>query len=178
MKLLSIIYIFTILLASGKRDCIIKEKGLNTIVVDSSKLKEVTTEFGEMKRDKEWQKSIELEIFGNYKFSKVFINQGIVFYAEREKGEKIINDIVLTEGCPCKTKDGIGIGSSYNDLREAFGQPYFNNDKRKPSRSYEPNMYFEQTKGGLILEITYNNFYITMSSTDTTVAKIKRIRIL
>lgn len=179
MKLLSIISLFTILFGSGKRECIINEKGLNSIIVDSSRLKEVTTEFGEMKRDKEWQKSIEFALFGNYKYLRVFKKHGIVFYAEQKKGKKIINDIILTDGCPCETVEGIRIGSSYQELSAAFGQPYFNNDKRKPSRSYEPNMYYELIGGGKrILQITYNNFYITMSSTDTTVAKIKRIRIL
>ena len=178
MKLLSIIALYSLFLSLPESNCIITQNGINDIVIDSSHFKEVTPEFGIMKSSKEWQSSVEMELFGSYKYIKTFPNEGIVFYAEREKGKKIINDIVLTEGCICKTEDGIGVGSSYQDLSNAFGQPYFNNDKRKPSIRYEPNMYIKLTKGERVLQITYNNFHITMSSTDTTVSKIKKIRIL
>ena len=177
MKLFGTIAILAIFLSPHERECTITNKGLNNIIVDSSLLKDVKNDFGAMSSAKEWQNSVEMEIFGNYRFSKTSENQGIIFYAERKKGKKIINDIIITEGCPCKTKDGIRIGSTYGDLSKVLGQPYFNNDKRKPSRLYEPNMYFKQEKGGLSLKITYNNFYFTMSSTDTTEAKINRIRI-
>ena len=178
MKLFITITILTLFFSQNENNCIITQNGLNDIVLDSSNLREVTIDFGEMKSNKEWQNSIEMEIFGNYRYSKAFENQGIVFYAEREKGKKIINDIVLTKGCRCKTKEGIGIGSSYQDLKKAFGQPYFNNDEKKPSIHYEPNMFFWKTEGEYVLTITYNNLYITMSNNDTTIAKIKEIRIL
>ncbi len=159
------------MLVSSNPDCIITQIGLNDIELNRSSISQVIQEFRDTPIEKKWQKSIEIELFGHYEYTLDYPEKGYSFIAEKVKGDKIVTSIILSKSCDCVTKEGIGIGSSYQDIVRAIGQPYFNNDIKKPSIHYEPNMYYDNN----VLLIHYKNFQIRMNNSDTSKAFIQRI---
>ncbi len=77
-------------------------------------------------------------------------------------GNHKVNSIVLKDTCSCQTEDGIGLGSTYNELIEEFGEDNLSFVKINSSRMYSVvtskiklssgNRIFIQFEGGDVEE--------------------------
>jgi hypothetical protein len=183
MKLIGIIFITIMTYFIGQRSeikCVIKPaNGINNIMLDKSNLENVIQDFGEAKIDRKWKKGIELQFIGQFVNSIKYIDQGLTFTDlgnDRHILGKnaIVREITIDSLCNCKTEEGIGIGSSFKDVNEAFGKPLFPNDTR--DKNYEPIMWIDQDGNAKYLYVKHKNILMKFSSLNTEEAKIVRIK--
>jgi hypothetical protein len=97
--------------------------GLNEIVIGESTLRDVEVFFGIGERKKEWRKGYELDFIGRYNRHLNYPQLGIDFsaFSLHRRFSKKIRVITLSSKCNCKTKEGVGIGSSYYDVIKLLG---------------------------------------------------------
>jgi len=157
-------------------NCIIKPRvGLNNIIVGKSTLDDVRKEFGPNTTYKKWVKAIEVEIIGHYDYYVTYVNSGYSFSTYRSGKKKITEIITLDSTCKCKTISGVGIGSSYDDLKKELGQPVLNSNHKNGSG--QPLMYFEtyeQNEYNMVIWYG-NNMRIILNGTDTTKSHVTQI---
>jgi hypothetical protein len=183
MKFISIIFISLLHYFLGQRSeikCVIKpDTGINSIILDKSNLENVIQDFGKAKIDRKWKKGIELQFIGQFVNSIKYIDQGLTFTDSGNDrhilGKNgIVSEITIDSFCNCKTEEGIGIGSSFKDVKVAFGQPLFPADTR--DKNYEPIMWIEQDGNAKYLYVKHKNILMKFSSLNTEEAKIVRIK--
>lgn len=139
-------------IVNPKECVIIPNKGVNSIVVDSSTFNDVKKEFGDIKKRKYWVKSQELELFGRFVHYLEYESIGVFSTSINFRSKPIISKIHLTSQCQCKTKNGIGIGSSYNDIINEFG------------KGTRWNLF--GYKGAKVVELSYDNMHIIFDGND------------
>jgi hypothetical protein len=145
----------------GTKKCVIKPSvGVDDIVIDSSYLKDVVEDFTKSKIEKRWVKAVETELFGRY---ERFVNVPNVAKFSSLSRNKKISKIVFQSPCNCKTKEGVGIGSSYNKTLSVFGKPRF--------------AYINQEGNEHRIQLIYNNMYIKFDGNDTIKSVIYQIKI-
>ena len=123
---------------------IVPLKGINNIVVGESSFEDVKKEFGKKKKQKRWRRT-ELELFGHFDYS-IKYDQIATFLSISipERNKHIINRITIDSTCKCKTKNGLGIGSSYQDVIKQLGKPksfYFSNGDSELSYTEKGNAF-------------------------------------
>ena len=148
---------------------IVPLKGINNIIVGESSFEDVKKEFGKKKKRKKWGRT-ELELFGHFDYFMKYDQIGTFSSLSiPERSKHIINEIAIDSTCKCKTKNGLGIGSSYQEIVKELGKPeYFthNNDNDKEI-NYERSKVGKQGKLYII---------ITLNGKDTIINKIRKIR--
>jgi len=103
-------------------------KGINGIELGLSNLEDVKKVFGEdgiestskLKGSFPYMRGVKFKIL-------TYEDLGLIFstsagFLKRHHGEKVWK-IYLNENCECKTKEGIGIGSSFEQIKNALGSP-------------------------------------------------------
>jgi hypothetical protein len=115
-------------------------------------LNDVKSEFGKVRKRKYWVKSKELELFGRYVYFLEYDSIGVFSTSDNFRNKPIISKIHLTSNCQCKTKNGIGIGSSYNDIINEFG------------KGTRWNLF--GYKGLKVIELSYDNMHIVFDGND------------
>ena len=143
----------------GTKKCVIKPSvGVDDIVIDSSYLKDVVEDFTKSKIEKRWVKAVETELFGRY---ERFVNVPNVAKFSSLSRNKKISKIVFQSPCNCKTKEGVGIGSSYNKTLSVFGKPKL--------------QYNIQCNGLQQIKLIYENMDVLFNGKDTLNSTICKI---
>lgn len=131
--------------------CVIKPSvGVDDIIVDSSYLEDVIEDFSKAKIKKRWIKAVETELFGRY---ERFVNVPNVATFSSLSRNKKISKITFQSPCKCKTKEGVGIGSSFHQTVLSLGKP--------------KHMYFIKYDNKYQIELIYKNMKILFDGNDT-----------
>ena len=140
---------------------IIPLKGINDIVIDKSSFEDVKKEFGKKKIKKKWSRT-ELEIFGHFDYSIKYDQIGTFSSISIPgRSKHVVNFVEIDSTCKCKTKKGLGIGSSYQDVIKELGKPkYFWFMNGNTELNYEENKL---------------NMAIMLNGRDTTTNKVYEI---
>lgn len=183
MKLIGIIIITLLTYFIGQRSevkCVIQPyTGINSIKLYKSTLENVIQEFDEEKIKRKWERGIDLQFIGQFVNSIKYNDLGLTFsdlgHDRHIFGKNgIVRMITIDSCCNCKTEEGIGLGSSFKDVKGAFGLPLFPRDTR--DKNYEPTMVIERHGKEEYLYVSYHNLIMKFSSTNTDEAKIVRIQ--
>ena len=143
---------------------IVPFKGINNIVVGESSFEDVKKEFGEKKKRRKWSRA-ELKLFGIFEYFMKYDQIG-TFSSIGSARKNTINEIIIDSTCKCRTKNGLGIGSYYQEIVKELGKPkYFHNNDNDKEINYEVNY-----TGGKLYMI------ITLDGKDTITNKIREIR--
>lgn len=158
--LISILFPFLIIpLTDGSKKCVIRpNKGINEIVLDSSKLKDVQNVYAQIELERKWIKAVETEVFGKY---ERFINVPTVAKFSSFSRNNKISKIEIDSDCNCTTPEGIGIGSHYNQTLKVFGKPKL--------------QYNIQCNGLQQIKLIYENMDVLFNGKDTLNSTICKI---
>lgn len=140
---------------------IVPNKGINNIIIGQSTLKEVQNEFGSKKIKRKWHKAIEVECFGKFEYLLKYDSIATFSTITKNRNKNIIHKIILGTDSKCKTKEGNGIGSSYNSIIEEFGRPN--------------SVYFFKDKSKYKTELSYDKTDIVLDSKDTLTSSVCKI---
>ena len=176
LSLFFIILCFSGFMQDSDKCTIVSLKGINNIVVGQSSFEDIKKEFGKKRKRAKWG-STELDIFGYFDYYVKYDQIGtFISLAGIRRSRHIINNIIIDSTCKCKTKNGLGIGSSYQDVIKEFGEPKYvaglgklkyptAYDHRNAEVNYEGNDEGDEVR-----------MIITLNGNDTTVSKIREIR--
>jgi|GEM_PF-5188038 len=160
---LALLFIFNFL--QEPNNCIIVPgKGVNSIIIGQSTLKDIEKEFGEKKVEKKWHKAVETEIMGRFEYFVHYDKIGTFSTYTRNRNKTIIMKISIDTTSKCRTKKGLGIGNTYRETIRELGeanQISFVQDKKK---------YIK-------MELLYDNMNIWFDGNDSTNNKIIEIEI-
>lgn len=116
--------------------CIIyPDNGVNNIIIGSSEFVDVMNEFGKATIRKKWHKRVEIFARGTGGYERYikYDSLGLYFsnFTFKKNRTNSIRTIIVSENCPCKTENDIGIGNTVEELIAAYGENY--------SKSIEPD---------------------------------------
>ncbi|MEM7513099.1 MAG: hypothetical protein AAF388_19380 [Bacteroidota bacterium] len=126
---------------SGERDCLIDySDGMVGISLAHTSFREIEEILGEGVRSKKKYKSFTVEnIFPNTEHILSYPSLGIAF-TTRTQGrlifKRIATSLHLYSGSPCTCEDGIGIGSTYDEISQKFGTGYGYDHISSPDGDY------------------------------------------
>ncbi|NQY11217.1 MAG: hypothetical protein HRT71_17100 [Flavobacteriales bacterium] len=164
-KLLIAVLIYAILgFKNQPNKCeLIPNKGVNNLFIGETTLKEVKKEYGKKFTRHKWIFSDETEVFGRFEY---FVKENGIKFSTRmkDRNKTIIYRIVLSSNCDCKTINGIGIGSSYNDVIDEF--------KSAGELSHWDSYGY---KGEKVIELSYDNMYVIFDGNNKATSKVVQI---
>lgn len=115
---------------NGSDGIINRFEGVDNIKIGTSGVKEIKETYGNVKVEKYWESWGGGSIFpfffiGSYK-KKIEIKEvGLTFYLTKKRHrlqKRTVFSIVVDSTSRYKTSNGIGIGSSYQDIKKEFGE--------------------------------------------------------
>lgn len=142
---------------------IIPGKGVGNIEIGKSTIDDVIEEYGKVKVKRKWHKAVEVELFGRFEYYLQYDSLATFSTFTKNRNKKVIYKIVLSSGSKCKTANGIGVGSSYKDLKKELGRP--------------EQFYFQGTKYNREMVVFYDNMMIIMNGSDSTKNVVSKITI-
>ena len=166
---LLIISFFSLVILTGfsefnnnKKCIIVPGKGLNSIEVGKSTLKDVKTEFGKTKVQKIWHETVEFEFVGKFEYFLKYVKHGTFSTLTKNRNRKMVMKIIIDSSCNCKTKNGLGVGSSYKETILKLGKPYHDGYDSVGERKW-------------IIYLYYDNMDISFDGDDKKTSKISKI---
>lgn len=168
MKIFALIILFFL----SKSDSIEKDKlilipfyGIGNIVLGESTMDDVKKQFGNKKLQKTWHKGVEFDLFGKREFKLYYSGVGTFSTLTNKRNRTVVCKITLDSDSDCKTIDGWGIGSNYNETIKELGL----RGKLYQYRKHRGDGY--NTIG------TFNNMDVWFSSADTLSCVVTKIEI-
>jgi hypothetical protein len=161
--------LFLISFTSQEKNTYLTHLGVNNIEVVTSTLKDVKNEFGKKSIKKERGFKEGFQLIGKKMYFIDYKDKGLKFSTFLSGKKQIVEKIIISSNCKFKTKGGIGIGSTYEELKKELGQPFFFNNSNKDN----PLIFFDNGKKTTL--IGYKHMFITLNSMDTLNAKISDI---
>jgi len=147
-----------------KKSPILKpNEGVGDITIGCSSLKDVQNAFGKKKIEKRWHKSTEFQFFGKFEYYLEYENIGLFSTLTNGRNRKIVEKIILNSPNHCKTQNGFGVGSTYQETIKELG---FANHKYIESSA-------KVSKRRILLQ--YNNMDIYFDNSDSVKAKVEEI---
>ena len=147
------LFLFTNSNLNNDKYIIIPNKGIDSIIIGKSTLKEVQQEFGVKKIKRKWHKAIEVDCFGKFEYYIKYDSIATFSTITKNRNKEVVYKIILESGSKCKTKGGNGIGSSYENIINEFGRP--------------ESLYFFKDENRYKTELSYGDMDIILNSKDT-----------
>jgi hypothetical protein len=109
--------------------------GISAPVIDHSYRGQIRTHWFFKRQRRRWKRK------GNYSISPLFTEKGYIYQYSLEdslmgikllakyENLHIINQVYLTAPCKWKTIDGIGIGSSFEEIKAKMGEPFIDDER-------------------------------------------------
>lgn len=114
--------------------------GMEGISLATTNFKEIEKILGPGVRSKKKYPSFTVEnIFPATEYSLSYPKLGISFTTHpqgRINLKRKATSLIIYSGSPCKSGDGIGIGSTYNELKDKFGRGYGYSQVSSPKGDY------------------------------------------
>lgn len=111
-------------------ECTINKRGIDSMELGKFTFKDVLNKFKYGKTKRKKVKRLEKYNMSQDGFEKYIEYKSLGLYFSNYEVSRChrtdtIKQIFLLKNCPCKTKDGLGIGSSYSEIVEMLGKPKF-----------------------------------------------------